>query len=64
MKFVATAKTEKAARSAKRHYEKKGIPVFIKAQDGQFVLLVADSFSRAAHAARSGRSGRSGRMAR
>ena len=58
MKFVATAKTKKAAQSARRHFLKQGIPVVIKPQDGRFVLLVADSFSRAAHAARSGRMAR------
>ena len=55
MKFIATAKTKKAAQSAKRYYLKQGIPVFIKAQDGQFVLLVSDDFVRAAYGARSGR---------
>ncbi|MHB1685199.1 MAG: hypothetical protein ACYCYO_20735 [Bacilli bacterium] len=58
MKFIATAKTKKAAQSAKRYYAQRGVPVLIKAQDGLFVLLVSDDFVRAAYGARSGRMAR------
>ena len=53
MIFVVTAKTKKKAEKAKRFYEKHGVPIVMKEQDGKFVLLTKQEFGYAAKSARS-----------
>ena len=47
MIFVVTAKTKKKAEKAKRFYEKHGVPILVKEQDGKFVLLTKQEFGYA-----------------
>ena len=57
--FITTARTKKAAESAKRHYTKRGVPIEIRArEDGTYMLLTPVIYHNLAHSMRSGRAAR------